>query len=327
MTWLMLRQYRVHIVALLALTALLAIGMVAAADYATRIRAELGVDTCAPLPNTNVNCVQLDTEWRRRVGSLNYLFYSLYVLPGLVASYVGGPLFAVEFERGTHRLMWTQSISRVRWAAVKLSVVLLAAIAAGLVLAPFGSEQQAFLGGSSRRPFETFEIEGPALVSYFAFGLAAGAFVGAWSRRIITGMFVGLLVFGVARVGIHNLRPMYEEPATAAFPGYQGYPYQPSAIPPDAWLLGVVAFDTEGRPVSQERLNALTQEFIATSHGISTQTSNDTTYLLEHGVIRRWAYQPADRFWTFQLIEAGIFSGLAAVFVLLTLWLVRRRDA
>ena len=44
----------------------------------------------------------------------------------------------------------------------------------------------------------------------------------------------------------------------------------------------VVAFDTEGRPVSQERLNALTQEFVATSHGISTPTNNDTTYLLEH---------------------------------------------
>src|SRR5437773_4915859 len=327
MTWLMLRQYRVHIVALLALTALLAIGMVAAADYATRIRAELGVDTCAPLPNTNVNCEQLDIEWRRRVGSLNYLFYALYVLPGLMASYVGGPLFAVEFERGTHRLAWTQSITRQRWAAIKLGLVLLVALAVGIILAPFGGGQRVFNGENSRRPFETFEIEGAALVSYFVFGLAVGAFVGAWSRRIITGMFVGLLVFGVARVGIHNLRPIYEEPATAAFPGYQGYPYQPSAIPPDAWLLGVVAFDTEGRPVSQERLNALTQEFIATSHGISTQTSNDTTYLLEHGVIRRWAYQPADRFWTFQLIEAGIFSGLAAVFVLLTLWLVRRRDA
>jgi MYXO-CTERM domain-containing protein len=39
------------------------------------------------------------------------------------------------------------------------------------------------------------------------------------------------------------------------------------------------------------------------------------------------AYQPADRFWTFQAIEAGIFTGLAALLALLTLWRVRRRDA
>jgi hypothetical protein len=326
MTWLMLRQYRVQIIALLVLAVLLALALAFAADYSARVRAELGADACVPLPNTNFNCVQLDNEWRRRVGSLSYLFYALYVLPGLVASYVGGPLFAVEFERGTHRLAWTQGISRVRWAAVKVGVVLLVAVAAGMILAPFGSGQQAFLGLSARKPFETFEIEGAALVSYFAFGLAAGAFVSAWSRRIITGMFVGLLLFGAVRVGVHNLRPSYQEPATAPFPGYQAYPYQ-AAVPPDAWMLGVVGFDTEGRPVPQERLTALMQEFSTTSHGISTPTNNDTTFLLEHGVIRRMAYQPADRFLKFQLIEAAIFTALAALFVSLTLWRVRFGDA
>lgn len=329
MIWLMLRQYRVQIVALLAIAVLLAIGLTFAADYAARLRVELGVDTCAPLPNTNANCVQLDNEWRRRTGSLNYLFYSLYVLPGLVASYVGGPLFALEFERGTHRLAWTQSIGRVRWAAVKLGVVLLVALAAASIVAPFGGGQRVFLGGqSSTRPFETFEIEGLALVSYFIFGLAAGAFVGAWSRRIIIGMFVGLLVFGAVRVGVHNLRPMYQEPATVPFPGYQSLPFEQSTgIPPGAWVLEVKPFDLEGRPLPQERLNSLLQEYFRTSGGVSTPTSNDTTFLREHGVIRRMAYQPADRFWTFQAIEAAIFTGLAALFVLLTLWRVRTRDA
>jgi hypothetical protein len=56
-------------------------------------------------------------------------------------------------------------------------------------------------------------------------------------------------------------------------------------------------------------------------------SSNDATFLRENGVIRLMAYQPADRFWTFQAIEAAIFTGLAALFALLTLWRVRRRDA
>ena len=326
MTWLTLRQYRVHIVVLLAVAVLLAIGLAFAADYATRVRAELGADTCVPLPNTNVNCVNLDNQWRQRVGSLNYLFYALYVLPGLVASYVGGPLFAMEFERGTHRLAWTQSISRVRWAAVKLGVVLLAAIAVGLVLAPFGGGQRAFLGRSVVSPFETFEIEGLALVSYFVFGLMAGAFVGAWSRRIITGMFVGLLVFGIVRVGVHNLRPSYEEPIAVTFAPYT--PLGPRidsgpGVPPDAWLLGVKGFDPEGRPLPDQLLNSLIQEYFSTPRF----NQSDSAFLLEHGVIRRTLYQPADRFWKFQAIEAAVFTGLAALFAFLTLWRVRTRDA
>lgn len=328
MTWLTLRQHRVQIAGMLAIAVLLAIALIVAAEYAARVRAELGVDTCVPLQNTNLNCANLNMEWQKRVGPLTYLFYSLYVLPGLAASYVGGPLFAVEFERGTHRLAWTQSISRVRWAALKLGVVLLVALVAGSVLAPFGGRQSVFFTqyGNVPSPFDMFEIEGLALVSYFVFGIAAGALVGAWSRRLITGMFVGLLVFGLVRIGVHNLRPMYQEPATAPFPA--GYPFEAAtAVPQDAWRLGVKGFDLEGRPVPDERLNALVQEYYRVSGGVSTRNINDTTYLLDHGVIRRLAYQPAERFWIFQAIEAAIFTGLAALFALLTLWRVRTRDA
>ena len=36
-------------------------------------------------------------------------------------------------------------------------------------------------------------------------------------------------------------------------------------------------------------------------------------------------YQPADRFWTFQSIEAGIFVVLTAVALGATIWLLHRR--
>ena len=234
MTWLTLRQYRRQIIAILAVSVLLALALVFAADYAARVRTELGVDTCVPLPNTNINCANLNAEWQKRVSALNYLFYALYVLPGLVASYVGGPLFALEFERGTHRLAWTQSVSRVRWAAVKLGLVVVVAFLAAVVLAPFGGQQRAFLPNRVVSPFETFEIQGLALVSYFVFGRVAGAFVGAWSRRIVTGMFVGLLVFGVVRVGVHNLRPSYQDPVTVAYPESTPFNRPPSGLPGDS---------------------------------------------------------------------------------------------
>jgi hypothetical protein len=52
---------------------------------------------------------------------------------------------------------------------------------------------------------------------------------------------------------------------------------------------------------------------------------NLTTYMHNHG-IQRWVdYQPADRFWTFQYIEAGIFVGLAAILLAAVIWRVKRR--
>ena len=50
-------------------------------------------------------------------------------------------------------------------------------------------------------------------------------------------------------------------------------------------------------------------------------------YLLSLGWRRAVSFQPSDRFWTFQAIEAGIFLALAAVIVVVTLRLVQRTPA
>jgi hypothetical protein len=68
------------------------------------------------------------------------------------------------------------------------------------------------------------------------------------------------------------------------------------------------------------------REYFSSSRQIGP-SSNDGTFFREHGVIRRMTYQPADRFWTFQAIEAAIFTGLAALLAVLTLWRMRTRDA
>jgi hypothetical protein len=38
-------------------------------------------------------------------------------------------------------------------------------------------------------------------------------------------------------------------------------------------------------------------------------------------------YQPGDRYWPFQFIEAGIFAALTAALIALTFALINRRDA
>jgi hypothetical protein len=46
---------------------------------------------------------------------------------------------------------------------------------------------------------------------------------------------------------------------------------------------------------------------------------------VEYAGPRVTAYQPADRFWTFQLIEAGLYLAITAAALAATIWLLRRR--
>jgi hypothetical protein len=49
--------------------------------------------------------------------------------------------------------------------------------------------------------------------------------------------------------------------------------------------------------------------------------------LNQHDVYPRLLYQPADRYWRFQLYEAGLYLALTAGLVAVTLVMLRRRDA
>ena len=48
-------------------------------------------------------------------------------------------------------------------------------------------------------------------------------------------------------------------------------------------------------------------------------------YLHARGVQQWVEFQPAERFWTFQLVETTIFAGLAAALLAVVVWLFRRR--
>jgi ABC-type transport system involved in multi-copper enzyme maturation permease subunit len=62
-----------------------------------------------------------------------------YLAPALIGMFWGAPLVAREMEAGTFRLAWSQSVSRMRWLAVKLGVVGLAAVVTtGLLSSPSG---------------------------------------------------------------------------------------------------------------------------------------------------------------------------------------------
>ncbi|MEU7500295.1 ABC transporter permease subunit [Streptomyces griseofuscus] len=69
--------------------------------------------------------------------------FALVAVPALVAALLGAPLLAQEYERRTHRLLWTQPVPRQRWLAGQLLVPGGASVALGIVAAVLGCRLRA----------------------------------------------------------------------------------------------------------------------------------------------------------------------------------------
>jgi hypothetical protein len=93
-------------------------------------------------------------------------------------------------------------------------------------------------------------------------------------------------------------------------------------------MLGTASIDEQGRALGLDRVRALFDEFSRAGCPSSAGRNCDSTrYLNEHGVFQYVLYQPADRFWRFQLYEAGLYLLLTAALVAGILVMLRRRDA
>jgi len=312
MAWVTWRQHRSQLlvgVGLLAGLALAAIGThlpISAAYH----RDEL--PDCLP-PSARPGCDLIVKHFQDEFGGWADAVRGLAVLPALAGLFVGAPLFARELEHGTHRFAWTQAVTRRRWLLSKTALlagatVLAAALASALVTwwrAPFDT----FDGRMSP---SGFDVEGLVVPAYALYALAVGVLAGLLLRRTVPAMTATLVVFAATRLIVLTfLRPNFMAPLhRVVLPTAGGQK-------PGDWVISNTLVDAGGRQISAAR------ESLAILH--AQQASIDPhTYLITLGWKRVITYQPAGRFWTFQLIEAGIFVALAAVVVALTLWLVRR---
>jgi hypothetical protein len=328
MTWLVWRQHRYELLGLVLGGVLIALALVWGVAVATTVREELEVDRCQPTLATNVNCTLLAVQAGERVQPFRWLLVALFFLPAIVGSFIGGPLFSREFERGTQRFAWSQAVSRLRWSAGKLGALMAAGAIGGLAVALAGSPGRAINGGGPNA-FTNFDIEGPAFVSYVLFAIAVCAFVGTISRRIITGMFVGLLVFGGARLAVmYELRPNYLPPITVTYGVTDAYRWGQFKVPDGAWHLGTQYINANGDAVPSGLVTELYRSYVPPRSIYPVSGIYDPmTYLAERGVFQRLRYHPADRYDLFQWIEATIFLVLSGAFVAGTLLVLRKRDA
>jgi hypothetical protein len=311
MAWVTWRQHRAQVVAMAGLLVALA-----AAVVATRlpIQAAYHRDTLSEcLPSTaRAGCDIIVRHFLAEFDSWVTALRGLAVLPALAGIFVGAPLLARELEHGTHRFAWTQGVTRRRWLLSKTVLLAVATLLAGAIASA--------LVMWWRSPFDTlegrmspagFDVEGLVVPAYALFALAVGVLAGLLFRRTVPAMTVTLLVFVATRLAMLSLRPHFQEPLhrTAAATD--------TVRQPGDWLLSDTLVDAAGRQITAAR------EDLAVLHAQHAGI-DPHAYLVTIGWNRAISYQPAARFWEFQLIEAGIFVALAVATVLAAIWFVRR---
>jgi hypothetical protein len=238
-------------------------------------------------------------------------------LPVLLGVFIAAPLLSREFEQRTHLFAWSQSITRLRWVVVKLglvtAVVLISAAALTLLViwwhAPL---DRAFSGG----PWAAFDIQGLAPIGYAVFALSLGTLAGLVIRRTIPAMALTLFVFVAVRILIGALvRPHFMTAVTGSAPD----------LKQGSWVLSASYYtDAQGHHISVEQVNQMVSVYASTAPK-TFNGSGVMDYLHHQGISLLTDYQPADRFWTFQLIEAALFFGLAISLIAASLWWLQRK--
>jgi hypothetical protein len=253
--------------------------------------------------------------------------------PALVGVFWGAPLIARELETGTYRLAFTQTVTRTRWLAVKLSIVGVASVvAAGLLsLMLTWWFRPIDLVSMNRLTPAVFGERGVAPAGYAAFAFALGVTAGVLIRRTLPAMAVTLAAFAATRLAVtYWVRPHLIAPVQATakvveslsggamklWPaaGPRGPGGVPVTIPASAWVYSIQRADAAGQVVHPV-FNAACQ------HSLSAIRACHAKY---HQVV---SYQPASRFWAFQWRETAIYVALALMLAGLSFWWLRRRPS
>ncbi len=343
MTWLAWRQFRVQGAALYALLAALA---------AAFVLLSLPDSTGEALIQTLSNGGNAATLYTVSV-------LAMLVLPALVGVFWGAPLVARELEAGTHRLAWTQSISRTRWLATRVGLTGLAAVVGAGVLTALvtwwcGPIDDALNAGArggngfleqTRMQPPIFAARGIVPIGYTAFAFALGVAAGTVVRRTVPAMAITLALFIVVQVAAPNVRAQLgaTERTTAITPenmrgigisgvGPAGVPTGPvthltiAIDSPGAWEIANEPLDRAGN-VTQTLPNWVIGCVPAREFRPPGIESDPGCFdrLASLGVKQHLAFMPASRYWTLQAYELIGFLLLAAALLGGTFWWLRHR--
>jgi hypothetical protein len=268
----------------------------------------------------------------------------ILIAPAITGIFWGAPLIARELETRTFNLAWTQSTTRTRWLAVKLTLTGLAAMAVteGLSLSyawwadPISKAVQ--LGGPggpqlfSQGRFSSviFASGGITPLGYAAFAFVLGTAAGALTRRALPAMAITLAIFAAAQLAMplwirpHLVPPSHTIAAIAAADLVYGT-LTADVVPghPDAWILSSQALNPAGQSVSTIPAACASAAYPGQKGGASGSTPAQC--MQSRGYREAVTYIPTSRYWPLQFVETGIFLALALVLAGFCFWRLGRR--
>jgi hypothetical protein len=311
--WLSWRLQRSELVIVAGLLALAAALLVPTGIHMASVFSSTGLGAC--LVHSTPGCSDAMDSFHSRFDNLGNLIGWFNLLPGIAGALIAAPL-VLDLEHGTFRLAWTQSISPRRWLASRLLVILATAIAVSLVFTALLTWWWGPLDSLGGRMSEGFDFEGIVPIAYtlYAVGLVLAA--GVLTRRAATAVGAGIVGFLGMRLWVSGwLRPDYMAPVHRTWTHGSG---------PD--LRGALIINQTNRLQLASGHTAHPGDLSACFTG---GKGLDPACLAAHHVtqVSSVIYQPASRFWSFQLIEASIFAGLAVALVAFSAWWIRSRIA
>ncbi|MDP5313566.1 hypothetical protein [Streptomyces poriferorum] len=312
----LLRQHRaaLQIAGALALAGIVV--LVGFALRAAQVAETFAADPCSAA-NVGLECSQPVRNYLDSMSQfstvLGYGGLALIVLPGLIAAFVAGPMIAREFESGTYRVSWTQSVSPAHWFVAKLAVpavVLLAGVSVLTGVYAWSRSQS-----STEYPVNWYERPvfgalGTMPVAYALLGLALGALTGLLIHRTVPAMAVAVLATGAVAVTLTTVRSALWPLRTAINTASAG-----NGVDADSWVLGTGRITADGSRLPMETC-------------WQRPHAEEVRCLADHHVTGFWVdHHPASHFWPLQLVETGIVLVLAAAAVALAFRVLRRRHA
>jgi hypothetical protein len=278
-----------------------------------------------------------------------------YVVPAVIGAFWGAPLIARELEAGTHRLVWTQSVTRTGWLASRLGLGMLGAVTAsgalGLVLTWWAYPVDRAVNASGNTDYsnlftlprilpDVFASRGIAPIGYAAFAFALGVLAGAIVKRTVPAMAITLAAYVVLQIVMpnfvrpHLVTPEHHTTAITAetLRGFTGA--GPNGIDAldiafdvsGSWVLSSHTVDGEGTVLHTFPAWMTTCLPPPGTEQAKVGSREQACFdrLASEGYRQQVSYQPASHYWTLQWRETGLLLGGAALLSGACFWRVRR---
>jgi hypothetical protein len=309
MSWLAWRQHRGQLaVAALALAALSILLLASGIHIAAVYRAALAA--CRP----SNSCDNLGPQVFAGDGFFFDAVNLTLAAPLLIGMFWGAPLVAREIDQSTHKLIWTQTVTRRQWLAAKVTWAVMVAMVWGGVLAAlvtWWSGPENAIDYTRFYPGQ-FDLQGLVPVAYSLFAVALGITAGTVLRRTIPALAVTVAVFAGVRLLLTEFaRKHFIPPVSTAVPAGGHL----SQLKQNVWTLTAHTLVQAGRVVSHP---ALPRGCRGRAH---------YSCLSSAGLRQIITYQPGSRYWAFQGIESGIYALLSIGLIGLSFFWLTRRDA